>query len=73
MAKVCKICGKGSLVAGRYKKLISRYNPTEKRRRYPNLQWLRVPKDVKHKKYKPFAGQKILVCTKCIKTLGKRS
>ena len=71
MAKICKICGKGSRVFGVLKKLRGKYNPTTKRRKYPNLQWLWVPKDVKLKKYKQFAGQRILVCTKCIKRLKK--
>ena len=72
MAKKCTICEKGSRIFGRIKKLRGKYNPTTKRRKYPNLQWLQVPKEVKLKKYKPFAGQRILVCTKCIKALGKR-
>ncbi len=71
MAKKCAICKKGSRVFGVKKKLRGKYNPTVKRRKYPNLQWLRVPSDIKQKKYKPFAGQKILTCTKCIKKLEK--
>jgi len=71
MAKKCAICEKGSRVFGRIKKLRGKYNPTGKRRKYPNLQRLRVPEEVKLKKYKPFAGQRILVCTKCIKRLKK--
>jgi len=71
MAKQCAICGKGSIVSGKIKKLRGKYNPTTKQRKYPNLQWLRVPKDVKLKKYKPFAGQRVLACAKCIKRLSK--
>ena len=53
------------------KKLRGKYNPTVKRRKYPNLQWLAVPVDVKHKNYIAFAGKRILACAKCIKTLSK--
>jgi len=69
--KQCQICGKKSIMARRLKKLRGKYNPTQKIRKYPNLQWLRVPSDVKHKKFKKFAGKRILACTKCIKTLSK--
>jgi len=72
MAKQCAICGKGSLMARRLKKLRGKYNPTKKIRRYPNLQWVRVPIDIEKKKYKKFAGKRILACTKCIKAMGKR-
>jgi len=71
MSKVCAICGKGSRVFGKLKKLRGKYNPTTKRRKYPNLQWVLIPKDIKFKKYKKFAGKRILACTKCIKALSK--
>ena len=71
MAKQCKICGKGSLMGRKLKKLRGKYNPTKKVRKYPNLQWLRIPTDITLKKYKEFAGQRILTCTKCKKTLYK--
>ncbi|MBZ9572857.1 50S ribosomal protein L28 [Patescibacteria group bacterium] len=72
MSKICAICGKGSRVFGVRKKLRGKYNPTVKRRKYPNLQWVRVPIGITLKKYKKFAGKRILACTKCIKALGKR-
>ncbi|RLC39759.1 MAG: 50S ribosomal protein L28 [Candidatus Nealsonbacteria bacterium] len=72
MAKVCSICGKGSRVFGKRKKLRGKYNPTVKRRKYPNLQWVFIPKDIKKEKFKPFRNQRVLACTKCIKALGKR-
>jgi len=71
MAKKCAICEKGSLMFGVRKKLRGKYNPTAKRRKYPNLQWLNIPKDTKHKKFKPLAGKRVLACAKCIKTLDK--
>ena len=73
MAKVCTICGKKSMMVQKLKKLRGKYNPTIKKRKYPNLQWLRVPADIKKKAYKNFAGKRVLACTKCIKTLGKRN
>jgi len=35
------------------------YNPTGKKRKYPNLQWAKV------------GGSRIRICTDCIKTLNK--
>ena len=72
MAKQCAICEKKSMMVWKRKKLRGRYNPTVKKRKYPNLQWLRVPIDVKKPAYKKFAGKRILACAKCIKALGKR-
>ncbi len=71
MSKVCAVCEKGSRVFGRRVKLRGKYNPTAKIRKYPNLQWVTVPKDTKHKKYKKFAGERVKLCTKCIKRLKK--
>jgi ribosomal protein L28 len=62
MAKECPICGKTSLMAGQRKKLMSRYNPTPKKRKQPNLQWVRL---------NPGKNERIRACTKCIKALGK--
>ncbi|OGZ17462.1 MAG: hypothetical protein A2Z78_00785 [Candidatus Nealsonbacteria bacterium RBG_13_36_15] len=61
MAKKCTICGKGSTLVWRRVKLRGRYNPTVKRRQYPNLQWLKLP-----------SGKRVLACTKCIKAKTKR-
>ncbi len=60
MAKQCNICGKSSVMGGHYKKVISKYNPSPKKRKYPNLQKTTLPN-----------GKKVLACTKCIKTLCK--
>jgi ribosomal protein L28 len=70
--KQCAICGKKSIRGRQYRKLMSRYNPTPIKRKYPNLQWVRIPLDIKKPAYKKFAGKRILACTKCIKTMGKR-
>ncbi|MBZ9577738.1 hypothetical protein KJA13_01735 [Patescibacteria group bacterium] len=72
MAKECTICGKKSIMVWRLKKLRGKYNPTVKKRKYPNLQWVRIPIDVKKRAYRKFAGKRVLACTKCIKAIGKR-
>ena len=72
MEKTCTICDKSSFMGGKYKKLISRYNPSPKTRKYPNLQWVIVPEGTTNKKFKPYAGKRILACAKCIKSLGKK-
>jgi len=61
MAKVCAICKKKSTMVWKLKKLRGKYNPTTKKRKYPNLQWVRLP-----------SGKRVLACTKCIKAMGKR-
>ncbi len=71
--KHCEICGKGYKPAQTLKKLRGKYNPTSKIRKYPNLQWVVIPKDAKHpKKAVPLRGKRLLACAKCIKALGKK-
>jgi len=72
MTKKCAICGKSSMMVWHRVKLRGKYNPTIKRRKYPNLQWVYVPVDINRMAYKPYAGKKIKACAKCIKTLSKR-
>lgn len=71
MARQCEICGKKPIFGRQYKKLISRYNPTPKRKQKPNLQWARVPVGMKKEPFKKFAGKRVLACTKCRKTILK--
>ena len=42
-------------------KLRGKYNPTPKKRKYPNLQWVTLSD-----------GKRVKACTKCIKTLSKK-
>jgi len=56
----CEICGKGSILGGLRNKLRGKYNPTTKKRKYPNLQKIKLPN-----------GRRVLACTKCIKRLSK--
>ena len=60
MSNVCAICGKGSTTGRKYNKLMSKYNPTPKSRRRPNLQWTILP-----------SGERVKVCTRCKRTLAK--
>ena len=71
MSKICQICGKGKISVVKRVKLRGKYNPTVKRSKKPNLQWVFVPSQIKKKKYKKFAGKRILACAKCIKAIGK--
>ncbi len=56
--KQCHLCAKGSLVAGGYSNRVraTKFNPTGKKRKYPNLQWGKSP-----------AGERLLLCTRCLK------
>ncbi|HID11545.1 MAG TPA: hypothetical protein EYP17_09645 [Candidatus Latescibacteria bacterium] len=69
----CVICGKKRILVYRRKKLRGKYNPTTKRVQSPNLQWLKVPSNIKKNAFQKFAGKRILACTKCIKSLSKDS
>lgn len=60
MSRRCAICGKKSMVAVTRVKLRGQYNPTSKKRKYPNLQWVRLDD-----------GMRIKACTKCIRTMTK--
>ncbi len=70
MSRECAVCEKKTVVARQRKKLMSRYNPTPKKRKYPNIQSIAVPEEVPAS-FKEFAGKRIKACTKCIKTLSK--
>ena len=72
--KECVICAKkGIMVVGKFRKLRGKYSRIPiKKRKYPNLQWVKIPLDIKKPAYKKFAGKRILACAKCIKTLAKR-
>ncbi|MEK7133435.1 MAG: 50S ribosomal protein L28 [Patescibacteria group bacterium] len=56
MAKQCPICGKGSRMGGKRNLLRGKYNPTPKKRKYPNLQWASLS-----------GGGRIKICTRCLK------
>jgi len=50
------------------RKLRGKYNPTVKKRKYPNLQWVRLPAG---KEGLP-SGERVLACAKCIKAMAKK-
>ena len=56
--KTCYLCDKGSLVGGGYSNRIraTKFNPTGKIRRQPNLQWAKLAD-----------GRRIKLCTRCLK------
>jgi len=56
--KSCPICGKGTIIGGHYSNRVraTKYNPTKKKRLYPNLQWAKLPN-----------GKRIKICTSCLK------
>ncbi len=58
-SKICTICEKRSGMAWQLVKLRGKFNPTQKVRKYPNLQWTRLPD-----------GKRVLACTKCIKAIA---
>lgn len=60
MSRTCSLCGKTSIMSVTRKKLRSKYNPTCKTRKYPNLQWTTLVN-----------GKRIKACTKCIKKAAK--
>lgn len=70
MSRQCVVCNKKTTVATQRKKLMSKYNPTPKKRKYPNLQTIAVPEKAPSS-FKDFAGKRIKACAKCIKTLSK--
>lgn len=61
MTRQCQICGKKGILAWRLRKLRGKYARTIKKRKYPNLQWMKLT-----------SKKRVLACTKCIKTLTKK-
>ena len=59
-SKICTVCGKKSSMGCTLVKLRGKYNPTQKVRKYPNLQWTRLT-----------SGKRVLACAKCIKSFAK--
>jgi len=70
MPKQCAVCHKKTILAGQRKKLMSKYNPTPKKKKYPNLQSVFVPNETSSL-FRKFSGQRIKACTKCLKSLTR--
>ena len=71
--KTCAICEKGSVTGGKRSFLRSHYNPTNTVRKYPNLQWAKLPISSKMAGQNGSSGMRVKVCTKCIKKLHKET
>jgi len=55
--KQCALCGKSYLMGGTRKLLRGHYNPTNRSRKQPNLQWLTLPGKT----------GRVKVCVKCVR------
>jgi len=64
---MCTICGKGSIMAGKRKLLRGHYNLTKTERKYPNLQWVRLPASVTV----GANGKRVKGCVQCQRTLRR--
>lgn len=51
----CSVCHKGSRMGGARRLLRGHYNPVNRSRKYPNLQWAKVN------------GERAKVCAQCMK------
>ena len=60
-SNVCSYCKKGTKVAGGYSNRVraTKFNPTGNKRKYPNLQWVALPKTM--------GGGRMKLCTRCMK------
>ena len=68
--KKCTICGKTYIKTITLKKLRGKYNPTTKKKKYPNLQWVKLPPRLAKKLGLP-TGKRVKACTKCIKKFSQ--
>lgn len=59
--KRCGICEKQYNTVRRLVKLRGKFNPTSRRKQYPNLQWAKLA-----------SGKRVKACAKCIKALAKK-
>jgi len=59
------------MITRKWKKLRGKYHPIAKRKQQPNLQWVKVPAEIKKEPFEKLAGKRVLACTKCRKTLLK--
>ena len=71
MARECAICAKKKIPARKYLKLRGKYNPTPKYHQEPNLQYVKVDPGTKRSAYKKFVGKRVLMCSRCRRTLVK--
>ena len=62
---ICILCKKGTRMAGGDSNRVraTKFNPTGNKRKYPNLQWVALPKAA--------GGGRMKICTRCMKA-GKQ-
>jgi len=65
----CPLCGKKSRMVTRRILLRGHYNPTVKKRKYPNLQWANVEGSLMTKL--AHGRKRMKICTDCKKKLNK--
>lgn len=73
----CPLCNKKSAMANKRKLLRGHYNPVNRYRKYPNLQWAIINPTLLPAKLRiNFSGnttKRLRICASCIKTLGKNA
>ena len=75
--RMCAICGKGSVMGGKRKLLRGHYNLTKTERKYPNLQWVRLPASptrlvgASAKRVGGINGKRVKACVQCQRTLRR--
>jgi len=69
MATRCPLCGKKSMMANKRKLLRGHYNPVNRYRKYPNLQWAKV--NPEKAGALGAGGKRVKICTSCIKAQSK--
>ncbi len=62
MPRQCAVCGKQYTTTFTLNKLRGKFNPSSKHKKQPNLQWMDLGD-----------GNRVKACTKCIKTVTKKS
>ena len=66
----CEICGRGSKMGGTRKLLRGHYNPVNWSRKYPNLQWAKVP--AKGGSASGGNGRRLKICMTCLRNMAKK-
>ncbi|MBI2451368.1 MAG: hypothetical protein HYV52_03525 [Parcubacteria group bacterium] len=68
MANICPTCKKSSTMVTHRQLLRGKYNPTSRKRKYPNLQWVALPSALTIGKK---TIKRIKTCSNCRKTIAQ--
>lgn len=68
MANICPICKTGSMMVTKRVLLRGKYNPTSRKRKYPNLQWVTLPQPISKNKN---IIKRIKTCISCKKSIAQ--